>query len=219
MNSAEVKNHFNKIAPKYDAYKSNNKFYYKNLKDIVCNLVPRNSKVMEVGCGTGDILVSTKPKYGYGVDISPEMIRIAKAKHANKNKIHFSTVYPNEKFEYIFMSDVVEHLAMPQSTFRVVSKHLKKDGVFINTMANPIWEPLLIFWEKMGWKMPEGDHNRISTDEVARIMESVGIKTVAVDNFLLMPVYIPFVTVVVNKYLSNYFKKYCFINCIVGVKT
>ena len=38
-------------------------------------------RVLEVGCGTGDLLAALKPKEGIGVDISPRLIEEARRKH------------------------------------------------------------------------------------------------------------------------------------------
>ena len=43
--------------------------------------VPEGKKVLEIGCGTGDLLAALKPSYGMGVDISPKMIDAAQGKY------------------------------------------------------------------------------------------------------------------------------------------
>ena len=203
-----VEKHFDKIAKKYDYYKEINGYYYENLKNLLSSHIPINSKVFEVGCGTGDLIDFLKPRNGVGLDISKKMIDIARIKH---DSIDFSTRWPKQKFEYIFMSDVVEHLKNPNEVIRKISKLMNKNSIFICTMANPIWEPVLVIAEKMKLKMPEGPHNRIKYKDIRLMIQGAGMKIKEHDYKLLMPINIPIISVFVNKYLERLFRKFAFI--------
>ncbi len=211
MKKGEVESHFDEVAKNYDSGKRKYKYYYDNLKKLLKELMPQAKRVFEVGCGTGDLIVSLKPGAGYAMDLSGEMIKIGKVKHKKIKNIKFSTSWPREKYDYIFMSDVVEHLEYPLETFRKVSELMNKDTVFICTMANPIWEPLLLFWERMGWKMPEGKHCRISFDEIGKMLSKAGLKIIQHDYRLLVPIETPLVTKFANRYLEKYLKRLAFI--------
>ena len=39
--------------------------------------IPKNNKVLEIGCGTGELLKQVEPSYGVGIDFSEKMIDIA----------------------------------------------------------------------------------------------------------------------------------------------
>ena len=43
--------------------------------------VPEGSRVLEWGCGAGDLLAGLKPERGFGLDFSPRMIARAIEKH------------------------------------------------------------------------------------------------------------------------------------------
>lgn len=210
--------HFDNISKNYDFYKAKNSFYYSKLKSILLGLIPRKSLVLEIGCGTGDLLCTLDPRIGCGVDISKGMINIARKKHKSKN-LNFSIEYPkNIKFDYIFMSDVIEHLEKSDYVFKRVNKLLNKNGLFVNTMANPIWEPILMLAENMGLKMPEGPHKRITIYNLNRKLKKAGLKVVSQKNELLIPVNIPVITDLFNRYLEKYLKRYAFIQVTIAKK-
>lgn len=222
MKKSIVEKHFDKVADGYDEGKKKYSFYYENLKKFLSSQIPSGKRVFEIGCGTGDLLVALKPKYGYGMDISSKMIEISKIKHQKSKNLKFSTIWPSRNsnhFDFIFMSDVVEHLERPEKVFQKVVKLVDKKTIFINTMANPIWEPLLIFWEKIGWKMKEGPHKRISYKEIKILSEKAGLKIIKHDFKLLIPIKIPFISVFTNKYLEKYLKRFCFIEYFVAVRS
>ena len=221
MPRTKVEKHFDEVAKDYDYYKNKNSFYYKNLKKLLSSLIPKEKSVYEVGCGTGDLLASLKPRRGYGMDISDEMITIAKSRHKNRKNLFFtnrSQFTVHGSLDYIFMSDVIEHLENPKEVFNKISKLMTKNSIFINTMANPIWEPILMRGEKLGAKMPEGPHKRITNNQLSIFIEESGMKITKHDYKLLMPIYIPFITNIINKYLEKPLRRFAFIEYIVAVK-
>ena len=160
---SEVSKHFDFIAKDYDFYKKRNWFYYQSLKKLLKTLIPSGKNVLEIGCGTGDLLATLKPKVGKGMDISSNMIKIA---HQKYPQLFFSIKIPKgDSWDYIFMCDVIEHLENPQKTFLEISKVMNENTIFVCTMANPIWEPVLMIAEKLKLKMPEGKHYRHSSEE------------------------------------------------------
>lgn len=219
MSKNIVEKHFDKVAESYDSGKRKYSFYYESLKKLLGSIIPTNKKVFEIGCGTGDLLYSLKPKYGYGMDISQKMVELSKSKYKKNTNLKFSTAWPNEKFDYIFMSDVIEHLENPGDVFNNAERLMRKDTVLVNTMANPLWEPLLMFWERRGWKMEEGKHKRISYEEIEANLRGAGLKVVNHDFKLLIPVEIPFITAFINKYLERYFRRLSFVEYLVAVKS
>lgn len=219
MKSSSVQKHFDKVAKGYDFGKKKYSFYYDNLKKLLGSLIPSNSKVCEIGCGTGDLLSSLKPKFGYGMDVSGEMVKKAINKHKSEKNLKFSTSWPNNKFDYIFMSDVIEHLNDPQGTFQMISILMDKNSIFVNTMANPAWEPILMFWEKMGWKMEEGPHDRIDINKLKVIMKKSGLKIIKHDYKLLIPIHVPLVTNLINKYFEKPLRRFAFIEYLVAVRS
>jgi len=100
-------NFWNNIAEKNDLDKSTKRFYRKLISKIYKILIPEGYKILELGCGEGDLLNALKPSYGVGIDFSDKMIEKAKAKHPN---LHFF-VYDvhdiplEDKFDYIILSD------------------------------------------------------------------------------------------------------------------
>ncbi len=219
----DIKKHFNSIAKDYDYYKKKNSYYYSQLKKILEDIIPPGRKVLEIGCGTGDLLCSVKPMDGLGIDISEEMVKIACQKYRNKSNLHFSTKklssFMNNKFEYVFMSDVIEHLEKPEYLLEEVSMILGKGSIFVITMANPIWEPVLLLAEKLKLKMPEGKHYRYGYRKIKKILNKYGLEVIDHDRVLLCPIYLPIVSGFINRYLERIFKKYAFIEYIISKKS
>ena len=63
-----------RIAPDRDKWIERNAFYYEQDRDYMRFLIPEGQSVLDLGCGTGDLLASLKPSRGVGVDFSARMI-------------------------------------------------------------------------------------------------------------------------------------------------
>ncbi len=69
--------HWDGVARKKDNWTSRGVYYHKRLTQIYQFLVAPGQRVLEIGCGTGDLLVRLRPGLGVGIDFSPEMVKRA----------------------------------------------------------------------------------------------------------------------------------------------
>lgn len=190
-----VAEHFENIARNYDYWKNKNRYYYNTLKSIATRYTAGRKNILDAGCGTGDILLSLNIQNALGIDISPAMIAIAKEKSIGKNNVSFltsdiETFSSSKKFDAVLLFDVIEHLANPEKTLKSLSDLLTNNGIIILTMANPYWEPILLLAEKLGLKMPEGPHYRISSKNLIAMAGKNRLKITNRYWFLLFPKYI-----------------------------
>jgi len=197
---SSTKKHFDDIANQYDYFKKRNRFYYKNLREFYKIKIPPNRKVIEIGCGTGDIIAEIKANKKVGVDISHEMINIARQKHPD---VQFEVgnvenLETEEKFDYIFLADVIEHIENLPMAMKTLERICSQETKIIFTYANPLWEPLLLALEKMNLKMPEGPHYRIPYFRFKKLFRKYGFKKIERGWRLLIPTNIPFFSNLVN---------------------
>jgi len=197
-----VKDHFDEIASNYDYWKKRNWYYYQNLKKIIREFVPVEKTVLEIGCGTGDILASVEPKYGIGADLSPKMIEIAKSKYNGFTNLDFyvSDEIPKRKFDFILMIDVIEHIENRTALFKDLQQYCGLDTRIIILMANPMWESLLLLLEKLNLKMPEGPHYRISYSDLKKELEELSFVVSEHAYRQLIPSYVKGLSDFINRY-------------------
>ena len=73
--------HANRTAHQRDSRIVRNRFYHEDDRRYMRFLVPEGMRVLELGCGTGQLLAALQPAAGVGVDFSPNMVAIAREKH------------------------------------------------------------------------------------------------------------------------------------------
>jgi 2-polyprenyl-3-methyl-5-hydroxy-6-metoxy-1,4-benzoquinol methylase len=118
----------------------------KILSHIISNIqIKKNSKILEIGCGTGGNLCMLSA-FGEltAVDMSSEAVEMAKRKNVMNAEIYLGSLpnaMPNfnDKFDLICMFDVLEHIEMHNEAIRLIEKYLKDDGQIILTVPAYQW--------------------------------------------------------------------------------
>jgi 2-polyprenyl-3-methyl-5-hydroxy-6-metoxy-1,4-benzoquinol methylase len=117
------------------------KEYSKEYNKYVYNKIPKNKKVLDLGCNTGllgEALIKNKECIVYGADYSNEAIKIAKTK-LNKAVVcdlEKSIPFKNEQFDAIVLADILEHLRYPEELLKKIKILLKEKGVIIASIPN-----------------------------------------------------------------------------------
>ena len=200
INKEDVERHFDLMAKDYDRWKKKNTYYYNSLKWLVKRLIPRGSKVLEIGCATGELLDSAKPSIGVGIDISREMVNIARKKFPQYTFIccPIESFQYEEKFDYIIMIDLIDHVYDICDVFENVYKLCCPTTKIILTTINPWWDWFLFVMEKIGAKMPEGPHNFIEKRDLISIIKYLDFSINYSGYLLLFPKNIPIFSFLAN---------------------
>lgn len=196
-----VRRHFDSIAKDYDFWKSKAHYYYSFVKNIYKKYIPPNSDVLEIGCGTGEILASTSPKIGVGIDNSPLMVEQARRKFPQYKFLvddAQSISKIKQKFSYIIMSDLVEHVYDVQTILEQAGKLLKPQGQIVLTCINPLWSPIFDLAEKLQLKASEGPHKWISSAHLKNMFEQAGFVVKESGYTFIIPKQIPVVSNLIN---------------------
>ncbi|MBP2677974.1 MAG: Methyltransferase type 12 [Deltaproteobacteria bacterium] len=151
-------------APESDRWKRKNRYYYEMIERIIRFHVPRGSSVLEIGCGTGDLLAALGPSKGTGVEISPKAVEIARVKHPTLT-FHVCDVkilHLTEQSDYVILSDVIGYLDDVKRAFEQLNRVCHPSNRVVLTYFNYLWEPVLRAGEHLGVKRPQPDQNWLS---------------------------------------------------------
>ena len=106
------------------------------LFEIISEFSPKsNINVLDFGCGSGNYIkamVSYTNYHIYGVEPCNEMIWYARKQNPNiiiKSGNHMSIPYPDNFFEYVYMTNVVHQIPDISAMYKEISRVLKPNGV------------------------------------------------------------------------------------------
>lgn len=114
------------------------RFYSK----IIQRITPKKGKILEIGCGFGDLLVFLERDFEtWGIDISKDAIKQAKKRLSTSTllvgNITNRSLFPKQSFDIVIACHVLEHLEDPEKVIRMISSVLKPGGVLFAVIPNP----------------------------------------------------------------------------------
>ncbi len=179
-----------------------NHYYAEEVQRLVGTLIPGRGRVLEVGCGLGDLLAALSLEKGVGVDISPRMIELARRRHPSLD-LRVADVerdpLPEGPFDVVVFSDAVGHLDDIERAFERVRPLLAPGGRVIVTYYNFVWEPVLKLGEVIGRKTPWPDQNWLSMTDIENLLHLSGFEVVRRGTDILLPTYVPLVSMAANR--------------------
>jgi ubiquinone/menaquinone biosynthesis C-methylase UbiE len=211
---------FDAKAKERDRWINKNWYYNRKIADLMKFHIPPGRAVLEIGCGTGVLLNSLFPGRGVGIDFSREMIKIASKKYPHLRFINADVAdYKlNERFDYIVISDTIGYFEDIQKALRNIRQNCTNKTRIIITSYNYLWEPVFKFAEILGLKMKQPLTNWLLSKDIEGLLHLEDFNVVKVGENILMPIYIPLVTSLFNKYISKLpiIQKLCLIQYIIA---
>lgn len=195
--------HWDQVARRLEAWTSWGTYYQARLAHVYRHLVPRGARVLELGCGQGDLLAALEPSVGVGVDFSPAMIARAKARHPQLHWIAADAhdLRLDEKFDFIILSDLVNDVWDVQGVFeRLVPLTTPQTRIILNTYSR-LWEPILTLSQKLGLSNPSLDQNWLTVADIRGLLELSGMEVLRSWSEVLLPLRVPLISALANRYL------------------
>jgi SAM-dependent methyltransferase len=197
--------HYNALAGVRDFYRNKNRYYYSLLHQEYGYLVPRNKKVLEVGCGTGELLNTLGPSAGVGVDVSSEMVKIAAAKfpHLRFLSGDIGILLEEEKFDYIILSGLLGEIEDIQQFFLDLKKHCHVNTRIIIEYYSYFWQYLLRMGERLHWKIPQKIQNWVTYQDIENFLALTGYETIKRERNILFPKKIWGISFLLNRFIAR----------------
>ena len=192
------------IAGKRHKYLRRNWYYYKDMVRFLRFNIPENSRILEIGCGLGNVLNALKPSKGVGIDLSAGMIDAAKEKypHLEFRQMDAENLELEETFDYIIISDTLGYFEDIQEAFKELAKVCHAGTRVIITYHSFLWQPLLKMAEWLRLKMPQPRLNWLNKGDIINLLHLEGFEIIKQGRRFLFPKFFPILSWFFNKYIA-----------------
>lgn len=179
--------------------------YRKRLGEVYATFIPPGKRVLELGCGPGDLLATLQPSRGVGVDFSSRLLDIARQRHPDLHFV-FQDVHSlelNETFDYIICSDLVNDLWDVQDVFAAARKHIHESTRFILNFYSRLWELPRRLAEGAGLAKPQPVQNWLTREDITGLLFLEDFEVIRHSQEILWPFRAPLLDTVANRYLAK----------------
>lgn len=198
--------HWQQVARKMEHWNGWGGAYHKRLSAVFKNLISPHQRVLEIGCGQGDLLAALQPAFGVGVDFSDIVLSQARQKH---HKLHFIAADAQQlafscKFDVILLSDLVNDLWDVQDVLQQMQELCTPTTRIIFNTYSRVWQPLLWIAEKLGLAKPNLEQNWFTVSDLDNILQLTNFDMLRTWREILFPLTIPLLSPFFNKVLVHF---------------
>jgi SAM-dependent methyltransferase len=178
MSSRKVamRDFFERTAAERQRWIEQNAYFYDEDLRYMRFLIPEGSKVVELGCGIGNLLAGLKPSVGVGVDFSPAVVEEARKRHPHLHFVLGDVEDPtvlaalDAPFDYIVLSDTIGALDDCEATLLLLHRLCQRDTRVIISYYSHLWEPVLAFGSKVGLRMGQVEQNFLPPVDIQNLL-------------------------------------------------
>ncbi len=213
LRKQNIYEHFQAGAASYLQYRKRFSYYGNDIINYLNFFLQEDSSVLEVGCSCGETIAQLKGAYKVGIDFSDKMIEEAKFNFPDVDfyVMDAESITLDKKFDVIIFNNIIGYLDNNQDVFYSIKKNCHEHTRIIISYYNHYWEPVLNFGETIGYKKKSPQQNWLDTKDISNLLYLSGFETYRTNKRLLLPVYIPILSWLINKYVAKLplFKSFC----------
>jgi SAM-dependent methyltransferase len=176
----ERKRHWETLAKEFEGGARLGRYYHERLRAVYRNLNPPGQRVLELGCGTGDLLAACCPSFGVGVDFSREMI--IRAAERNPDLVFvLADVHefvPDTEFDVVILSDLINDLWDVQRVLTSAAAAMGSRSRLILNFYSRLWEPVLLTGARLGLAKPLLPQNWFALEEIRGLLGLAGLEVI-----------------------------------------
>jgi SAM-dependent methyltransferase/glycosyltransferase involved in cell wall biosynthesis len=208
--------HFDQYAETRPTWQARNRYYYQEIEHLARATIPPGARVLEIGCGTGDLLAALRPSFGLGIDVSERMVDVARRRHraggssagSGSGGLTFicadaHSLPLNTTFDYIVCSNLIGHLEDIEVFLKRLHAVCTPQTKILITYWNFLWQGVLSFAERLGLKMPEYQQNWLGMADVDNLLVLTDFAARNRGSSLLVPRPVPVLAPLLNRLVRH----------------
>lgn len=181
----------------------------RSYRDIVTELygqiIPPGMRVLELGCGTGELLAMLRPSRGVGIDFSSSAVAQARQRHGG---LHFicadaHTFELHETFDYIILSDLINDAWDVQKIFEQLLPVCHSGSRVVLNSFSRLWQWPLAAARTLHLAHPLLPQNWLTVEDLEGLLGLAGFNVISTKREITLPLRIPLLAGLCNRVLGR----------------
>lgn len=153
-------------------------------------LIPTDGSVLEIGCGSGDLLRHLHTRRRVGLDIAPRRIEAARAQVTGAEFIvgdGLDLSALDETFDCVIVSDTINYVADVQSLLTEIQRVATPATRLLINIPNTVWRPAFGLADSFGWRAIHPESSWLSHQDVHNLLTLADWDVVKTQSRALFP--------------------------------
>jgi SAM-dependent methyltransferase len=175
-------------------------------------LIPATASLLEVGCGSGDLLLRLHGKSKCGVDLSPAQIKRARDKVPDAEfyvQAGEELSLPGRTFDYIVLSETLNLAVDVQLILDQLRAVSTRQTRLIINVYNALWRPLISLATALGLRGRHPESNWLSKDTLVGLLSLAGWELIRCESRILCPVKLIGLENLLNGFVAPFLSPLC----------
>jgi SAM-dependent methyltransferase len=193
-----------------EQFRRRNQAYYQDLKRLHQLHVAPGLRVLEIGCGLGDLLAQLQPSHGVGIEIDAAVAAAAQQRHpelrilaADADAISPESIGEPEPFDVILLPNTLNTLQDVQGVLERLEAFCHPRTRLVVSFHNWLWQPLLKAAERVGQRQPQPPESWLTPNDVTNLLDLAGWEVLKRGQRCLLPRRVPLLTGLANRWVSQ----------------
>ena len=182
------------------------KYYQRLLSTIYQNIIPKNARILELGCASGHLLNSLYPSYGVGIDFSSSAIDKTRKLHPHLifqlGDVHDFQL-KNDTFDYIIISDLINDAWDIQAILENIRQYCSPQTRIVFNFYSHLWSIPLKLARALGIATPNLYQNWLTKRDLQNLLELTGYEKLRSWSEIIIPIHVPLLSKWANRYLAK----------------
>nr|WP_319400166.1 bifunctional class I SAM-dependent methyltransferase/glycosyltransferase family 2 protein [uncultured Carboxylicivirga sp.] len=197
--------YFESRAENWVKYRKRRSYYWDSITRYCNYYIHEDSSVLEVGCGSGELLASINGKEKVGIDFCEPILNQAKEQFPDLRfeLMEAENIQLNQTFDVIILSNLIGVLDDIEQVFNQLKNVCHEKTRIIVTYYNRLWEPIIRFAEFIKVKKHTPAQNWLSNGDIANLLYLSDFDAYKNNRNMFLPYRIPFVSTLFNRIFSR----------------